>query len=119
MSFQEYLRSIGFVPFSYEIVKGNIIEVPCKNENFFSTMSPLYVIYKKDNIKILYGLNEHNFPPTICSPRPNVCDEQTGRNFIHIGNGLVSSCVLYDRALTKYGNEKVYDSMINGTLLLV
>lgn len=119
MNFQEFLKSKGFKPYSYEIVNRNTIETECKNENFFSTMSPLCVIYKRDDIVITYGLNEYNHPPTIIYPTPNVIDESTGFNYLRLSDSIVSLCALYDRALQKYTNEQVYDSMINKTLLLV
>lgn len=68
-SFQEYLKSIGYTPFRYEIVNGEFIEIPTKNEGFFSTMGAVNIVYKRGDSRITYGLNEYGFPPTIIYPQ--------------------------------------------------
>jgi len=80
MSFQEYIKSIGFIP-------------DRDNDDSFSTMiqKGTIVRYYKGSRKIEWGLNEKDKPPTLIYPRPKeTFDSNTGHTSDDLMNRMLS-----------------------------
>lgn len=108
IGFQEFIKSKGFKDFRY-IIKGKKWELVSHkecgiSENSFSTMvhGGLDIRYVKDNITIIWGLNEVGKPPTLIYPRPKV---KNNNLFILYNDDLMN------RILKNYSNEDIFNAM--------
>lgn len=83
MSFQEYLLSIGYLPFRVIFENGEKKYIPAKDD-YFSTAQHGYIDirYRKLNKEIVFGLHERDKPPTLISPRPRGIESDDDMNII-------------------------------------
>ena len=70
-AFEEFLISQGFQKMKWT-EKGLI---PARPTDRLSSMDNLDFRYVKDDLVIVYGLNENHLPPTLIHPRPNMIKE--------------------------------------------
>lgn len=74
--------------------------VECEYKGVFSSENG-YLDYRfiKDNLEVIYGLNEKNKPPTLISPRPNdvYSDDEMNRKL------LVNSLDVYNEIIKNNG----------------
>ena len=105
--FENYLIDKGYIPHSYS-AKTEILE-PTEKEGY-SSMSVLRLVYihpNDEDCKIIYGLNQYPFPPTLISPRPNI------RIYTETEDCILVKDEQRDEVMIEVMQKETYDDIYN------
>lgn len=113
---RNYLKKLGYSQYRKIYKNKEWVLEPALTDDF-STMMPgrICILYIKDDREIYWGLSEHNKPPTLLYPRPNI---EVVRKHPW---GVVKETELWDDSmnmcLKKETSEDIYKAMYDDTVI--